>query len=66
MGINEKLQPLIGVAAISVNNLLYIKSIRYTPAYSLHADPIRYTKKAIRYTKALIRYTETAIPYTAQ
>ena len=42
------------------------KPTRYTPAYSLHADPIRYTEKAISYTKPPISYTKTAIRYTAQ
>ena len=54
------------MAVISVNNLLYIKSIRYTPAYSLHEDPIRYTERGIRYTENPIGYTETAIRYTAE
>ena len=37
------------------------KTIRYTPAYQLHADPIRYTEKPIGYTETPISYTETAI-----
>ena len=60
------MQPFIDMAVISVNNLLYIKSIRYTPAYSLHEDPIRYTERGIRYTENPIGYTETAIRYTAE
>ena len=40
------------------------RSIRYTPAYSLHAGPIRYTERAIRYTETFISYTETSIRYT--
>ena len=40
----------MNMAAISVNNSLYIKSIRYTPAYQLQADPIRYTENPIGYT----------------
>lgn len=42
------------------------RSIRYTPAYSLHADPIRYTEKAISYTESPISYTEMSIRYTAE
>ena len=38
--------------------------IRYTPAYSLHGDPIRYTERGIRYTETFISCTETSIRYT--
>ena len=40
--------------------------IRYTDAYSLHADPIRYTERSIGYTETPISYTVAAIRYTAE
>ena len=42
------------VATICMKIHLCSRSIRYTPAYWLHGDPIRYTEKTISYTEPLL------------